>query len=220
VSGVTPARRVAFEVVRRVFEDDAYADRAFRAAAAAAGLDERDRAFAMQLAYGTVQRVRTLDHALERLGRRPVQKLDPPVRASLRLGAYQLAFLDVPAHAAANEAVELVRAARLERAVPFTNAVMRRLAGGIRGLVASLPESTPAEAALRHSYPDWIAEIFWRDHGPEVARALLAAQNEPQPTVVRRTARAPELPGASDPDVPGALTVERIREDWLEQGLA
>ena len=127
---VLSSRAVAFEVVRRVFEDEAYADRAFRAAAT--GLDPRDRAFAMQLAYGTVQRVRTLDRAIETLGRRPVRKLDPPVKAALRLGAYQLGFMgSVPAHAAANESVELVRGAGLERAVAFTNAVMRRLAAGI-----------------------------------------------------------------------------------------
>ena len=86
------ARGVAYEVVRRVFEEDAYADRAFRSQAE--GLDERDRAFAMQLAYGTVQRVRALDYAIETLGRRPVRKLDPPVRTALRLGAYQLAYLE------------------------------------------------------------------------------------------------------------------------------
>jgi 16S rRNA (cytosine967-C5)-methyltransferase len=144
------ARQVAYEVVRRAFEEDAYADRLFRAAAE--GLDERDRAFAMQLAYGTVQHVRTLDHAIETLGKRPVRKLDSAVRAALRLGAYQLAFMDsVPVHAAVNESVELVRRAQLERAVPFTNAVMRRLAEGLEGLLAGLGEATPKEAALRHS---------------------------------------------------------------------
>ena len=83
-----------------------------------------------------------------------MRKLDPPVRAALRLGCYQLAFLDgVPRYAAVNESVELVRAARLERAVPFTNAVLRRLADGARALCEALPEGTAAEAALRHSYP-------------------------------------------------------------------
>ncbi len=122
---VSPARRAAYEVLLRVFEQDAYADRAFRTAAR--GLDERERAFAQRLAYGAVQRVRTLDHAIDTLGKRPVRKLDPPVRAALRLGAYQLGYTDTAPHAAANESVELVRRARLERAVPFTNAVMRRL---------------------------------------------------------------------------------------------
>ena len=118
---IAPARAAAFEVVRRVFEQDAYADRAFRTAAE--GLDERDRALARRLAYGTVQRVRTIDHAIGELGRRPTRKLDAPALAALRLGAYQLGWAGgIPAHAAVSESVELVRRARLERAVAFTNA--------------------------------------------------------------------------------------------------
>jgi 16S rRNA (cytosine967-C5)-methyltransferase len=219
-TSVTPARQVAFEVVRRVFEDDAYTDLAFRAAAR--GLDERERRFAMQLAFGTVQRLRTLDHAIETLGRRPVRKLDPPVRAALRLGAYQLAFTEsVPPHAAANETVELVRSAGLERAVAFTNAVMRRLSEGIRALLDSLAETTPAEAALRHSYPDWIAETFWREWGRDDALALLRAQNESQETVVRLAAVAPDdLGGEPVPGFPRARRVDHVEESWLERGLA
>jgi 16S rRNA (cytosine967-C5)-methyltransferase len=197
------ARAVAYDVVRRVFEESAYADRAFRAAAGE--LDGRDRAFAMQLAYGTVQRVRPLDHAIESLGRRPVRKLDPPVRAALRLGAYQLAYMgSVPVHAAANESVELVRAAGLERAVAFTNAVIRRLAEGIDPLLQGLGESTPAEAALKHSYPDWIADVWWREWGPENALALMRSQNEPPETAVR----TPE----------GPLVVDEIPAGWIEEG--
>jgi len=203
---IAPARRAAYEVVRRVFEDDAYADRAF--SAAAAGLDARDRALAQQLAYGTVQRARTLDHAIDTLGRRPLRKLDPPVRASLRLGAYQLGYLEgVPAWAAANESVELVRAAGLERAVAFTNAVMRRLAEGIRPLLDSLPE-----APLKHSYPDWIAEIWERDLGREEALELMRAQNEPPETVVRGDVEGEPT------DVPGAVRVARVDERALAEG--
>jgi 16S rRNA (cytosine967-C5)-methyltransferase len=214
------ARQVAFEVIRRVFEEGAYADRALRAAADAARLDTRDRAFAMQLAYGTVQRVRPLDHAIEALGRRPVRKLDPPVRAALRLGAYQLAYMSgVPAHAAANETVELVRRAGLERAVPFANAVVRRLAEGINEHLASFGDATPAEAALKHSYPDWIAETFWLEHGREAALLLLETENEPPPTVVRLGPRAPELPGERDPELPRALRVEQVPPDWIAGGL-
>jgi 16S rRNA (cytosine967-C5)-methyltransferase len=200
--------------VLRVFEDDAYADRVLRTAAA--GLDPRDRALAQRLAFGTVQRVRTLDHAIETLGRRPVRKLDPPVRAALRLGAYQLGFAEgIPRHAAVNETVELVRAARLERAVPFTNAVMRRLADGIGPLLASLPEDTAADAALRHSYPDWIAELWWVELGPDAARELMRAQNEPPETVVRLVRGDP--PGEPT-DVPGAYRVDRVDEEALADG--
>ena len=208
-AAVAPARRAAYEVVLRVFEDDAYADRAFTTAAG--GLDARDRALAQQIAYGTVQRVRTLDHAIEALGRRPVRKLDPPVRAALRLGAYQLGYLDgVPAHAAVNESVELVRAARLERAVPFTNAVLRRLTEGLRALLASLPEGP-----LKHSYPDWIYETWRRDWGEDEALALMRAQNEAPETVVRLVRG--EIEGEPT-DVPGAWRVARVDEGALAEG--
>ncbi len=214
---ISPARAAAFEVIRRVFEDEAYADRALRTAVAK--LDARDQALARQLAYGTVQRTRTLDYAIETIGRRPVRRLDAPVRAALRLGAFQLAFLDgVPRYAAVNESVELVRRARLERAVPFTNAVLRRLADEGRLCVEALPESTWEEAALRHSYPDWVAETWWRDLGAEGALALMRAQNEAPRTVVRLVRG--EIDGVPDPDVPGAWHVEHVDESALAEGRA
>jgi 16S rRNA (cytosine967-C5)-methyltransferase len=211
---VAPARRAAFDVLRRVFEDDAYADRALRSATS--GLDERDRSLAQRLAFGAVQRVRTLDHAIEALGRRRVHRLDPPVRAALRLGAYQLAFVDgVPRYAAVNESVELVRHAGLARAVAFTNAVLRRLADGIGPLVAGLSEGTPREAALMHSYPDWVAETWWRDLGPDATRALMRAQNEPVELTVRLVRG--EIEGEPT-DVPGAVRVARVDEVALAEG--
>ena len=207
---VSPARRAAYEVLLRVFEQEAYADRAFRTAARE--LDRRDRAFAQRLAYGTVQRVRTLDHAIETLGRRPVRKLDPPVRAALRLGAYQLAYTDTAPHAAANESVELVRGARLERAVPFTNAVMRRLAAGIGDLLAALPDGP-----LKESYPDWVDDVFVRDVGRDDALALMRAMNEPLETVVRLVRGDPPA-GAEPTDVPGAYRVDRVDDDAVSAG--
>src|SRR5256714_2844029 len=107
-SRVSPARRVAYDVVRRTFEDGAHTDRALRAEAARAGLEGRELAFAMRLAYETVQRRRTLDAVIAELARRDVERLDPPVPAALRLGLLQLAFLDCVAdHAALDQAVEL-----------------------------------------------------------------------------------------------------------------
>lgn len=177
------ARRVALNVLVRVFEEGAYADRAF--AGEAAGLEERDRAFAQRLAYGATQRVRTLDYALEEVGGRSVAELDIPVRAALRLGAYELAFMDaVPARATVNEAVELARATGASRATGLVNAVLRK-ATGIAKLIDDLPEGTPQEGALKHSYPDWIAETWWREWGADEALAFMRAQNEPPERVVR-----------------------------------
>lgn len=209
------ARAAAFEVLRRVFEDGAYADRVLRSAAAE--LDPRDRALAQRLAFGAVQRVRTLDYAIEELGRRRVGRLDPPVRAALRLGAYQLGYVDgVPRYAAVNESVELVRRAGLERAVAFTNAVLRRLAEGIRPLLDALSDASVEEAALKHSYPDWVAETWWRELGPDEARALMRAQNEPAEIVVRLVRG--EGQGVPDPVLPGAWHVERVDERALAEG--
>ena len=182
------ARGVAYEVVRRVFEEDAYADRAFRSQAE--GLDERDRAFAMQLAYGTVQRVRALDYAIETLGRRPVRKLDPPVRTALRLGAYQLAYLEsVPAHAAANESVELVRAARPRARGRRSRTLScggwgtasRRFSRGFRSRRRRRRRSrTPTRTGWRRR-----GGANW---GADAALALMRAQNEPPERVLREPA--------------------------------
>jgi len=205
---VSPARAAAYETVLRVFEQDAYADRALRTAAAS--LDQRDRGFAQRLAYGSIQRVRTVDHAIEQLGRRPVRRLDPPVRAALRLGAYELGFMQTPRHAAVNEAVELVRRARLERAVAFTNAVLRRVADGIEALLESLPEG-----ALKLSYPNWVEQVWTRDFGREEALALMRAQNEAPETVVRLIRG--EIDGEPT-DIAGAYRVERVDEEALVEG--
>ena len=207
---IAPARLAAYEVIRRVFEEDAYADRALRSASER--LDDRDRSLARQLAFGTVQRVRTLDHAIETLGKRPVRKLDAPVLAALRLGAYQLGFLGgIPGYAAVNDSVELVRRARLERAVPFTNAVLRRVGDGIERLLAALPEGP-----LKHSYPDWIWDVWRRDLGDEAALALMRAQNEPPPVVVRHVRG--QTPAGSETDIPGAYEVARVDEKALHRG--
>lgn len=195
---IAPARRAAFEVARRVFEDDAYADRAL--ASAVDGLDERDRSLAQLIAYGAVQRVRTIDFGIEQLGKRPVRKLDPPVRAALRIAAYQIGWTDLPAHAIGDDAVELVRASGRERAVPFTNAVVRRLTQGFRGLVASLPDGP-----LKLSYPDWIAEIWERDLGRDTALELMRAQNAPPALEVHA-----DEPVGEPTDVPGAYVVDRV----------
>ena len=182
-----------------------------RCVTASEGLDDRDRALARQLAFGSVQRLRTLDHAIETLGKRPVRKLDPPVLAALRLGAYQLGYLGgVPRYAAVNESVELVRRANLDRAVPFTNAVLRRVSEGIAPLLAGLPEGP-----LKHSYPDWVWDVWRRDLGEEEALALMRAQNESPETVVRPSRG--EIEGERT-DIPGAWRVDRVDEQALAEG--
>src|SRR3954447_8428602 len=153
------ARDLAFSVVRRV-SDGAYADRAFRAEAGRAGLTPQDRAFAQQLAYGTVQRRLTLDHVIAQLSQRSLAKLDPPLLDALRLGVYQLLFMDsVPDHAAVAETVELAKSAK-GAGFKFANAVLRRATREARSILDSLSDADPAGAAIVHSYPQWLAELW------------------------------------------------------------
>jgi 16S rRNA (cytosine967-C5)-methyltransferase len=180
---VSPARACAFRVIRRVFEEGAYADRALHGEAT--GLSARDRALATTLAYGTVQRRATLDHVIAAFCSRAVTKLDPPVLAALRLGVFQLVFLDgVAAHAAVNESVELVK--REQRGgAQLVNAVLRRASRDGRALVADLDDGDPAGAALLHSVPEWLASLWWEELGAESARALLRTVNRPAESALR-----------------------------------
>jgi 16S rRNA (cytosine967-C5)-methyltransferase len=170
-----PARRAAFRVIRRVAEQGAFADQALHAEAPK--LDARDRALARRLAFGAIQRRRTLDHVVAELtgGRK---KLDPPVRAALHLGLVQVLFLDgVPDHAAVDESVELVKRSRGSGLV---NAVLRRATREGRDVLAAIDDE-----AVLHSIPDWLATL-WRDaYGAETASRLMARANEPPELALR-----------------------------------
>jgi 16S rRNA (cytosine967-C5)-methyltransferase len=213
----TQARRCAYRVTRRVFERGSYTDHAFRAEAQRHELDGRDRAFAMRLAYGVVQRRRTLDHVLERLSDRAMADLDAEVIAALRLGAYQLLYMDgVADHAAVTESVDLAKTAG-SRGHGLVNAVLRRTAREGRAALARLGDATPAAAGLLHSHPDWVAQMWWEQLGPDVARALMSADNEAAESAARvNTLRADvdevmsELAGAG---------VEPMRDAELAEAL-
>jgi 16S rRNA (cytosine967-C5)-methyltransferase len=189
-------RRAAYEVLRRVFEQDAWADRAFPAAAARHELRGRERAQAQRLAYGAVQRRGTADHLVEVLARRPTTRLDPPVLAALRLGLFELLHSrGTPGHAAVGEAVALAKLAvareqpggkdRADAAAGLVNAVLRRAQRDRATLLADADESTPEGAAVLHSYPPWLARMWWAELGPARARVLMAAMNEPPERALR-----------------------------------
>ncbi len=179
---VAPARACAYVVLRRVFEGGAYADLALRAQAGE--LDARDRALAMRLAYGAVQRRGTVDYLIERLAERPVGRLDASLVAALRLGCYELLYTGgAPDHAVVADAVELAKAGRGGHGL--VNAVLRRATREGKTLLEELDDGTPEGAALKHSHPRWIAELWWEELGAEDARALLAADNEPGELALR-----------------------------------
>jgi 16S rRNA (cytosine967-C5)-methyltransferase len=198
---VTPARQAAYTVLRRVFEQGAWADRALHSAVE--DLDARERALATQLAYGAVQRAGALDQVAARLADRPVEALDPPVRAALRLGLFQLLYLDgIPDHAAVDSSVELARR-DAPRAAGLVNAVLRRAA-----------REKPV-VGDEHSVPAWLAERWRSELGEDETRALLAAINTPAESALRvnrlvttRDDLLSRLPGHAAPDDPDAIVLD------------
>jgi len=209
---VSPARACALRVIRRTFEQDAYADRAF--AAEASSLEPRDRALAMALSYGTIQRRGTLDHVVAQLTGRPLGRLDPPVLAAIRLGLFELLYLGGSApHAAVNEAVELVKSTR-PHAVGLVNAVLRRAAREGQTILAGLDDRSPEHAAILHSVPGWLAGQWWAELGAEETRALLRAVNEPAESALRVNTLV-----ARAEDVAARLPVPSRSADRLPEGL-
>jgi 16S rRNA (cytosine967-C5)-methyltransferase len=193
----SPARRAALNVVRRVHEQGAYADRALHGEAR--DLAPRDRALAKRLAFGTVQRRGTLDWVIDRHVDR---RLDPQVRAALQLGLYQLLYTDVAAHAAVAESVEL---AKPNPGAKLVNAVLRKVQ---REGVELPSDDNPKGAAIRHSHPEWIVLLWWDWLGAAETRALLAADNEPAELALRINPLAGvdvDLPGHREDD---ALVVD------------
>jgi 16S rRNA (cytosine967-C5)-methyltransferase len=180
---VAPARRAAFTVLRRVFEDGSFADRALHSAAA--DLSQRDRALATVLVYGTVQRKRTLDHILSTLVTRRLEGLDPAVLAALRLGLFQIVLLGgVSDYAAVNESVELAKASS-KGGAQMVNAVLRRATREGQKLLDRLDDRTALHAAVLHSVPDWLAELWWSELGADEARTLLRCINRPAENALR-----------------------------------
>jgi len=170
---VTASRALARDALVRV-EDGAYSHVLVPELLRGSKLSARDRAFVTDLVYGTLRSQRRLDALLEPHGRRPLATLDAPVRATLRLGAYQL-IEGVPVHAAVGETVE----ATPERARGYVNAVLRALAA------TGPPFPVSGDDAVELSYPDWLVDRLVTDLGRDDALEVLRASNEPAAVTLR-----------------------------------
>ncbi len=187
---VSQARFLALAVLCRVEEDRAFADIALEHALSRATLSPRDAALCTEIVFGTLRWQRHLDWRLGPHLRRPMPRLDPWVRALLRLTAYQLLFLDrIPSWAAVDEAVSLARLkSRSPGPAEFVNAVLRSLTRSPGP--PPLPDSPAASCGLRWSFPDWLAARWIARLGVQDAEALMAALNErPRLTVRANTLR-------------------------------
>ena len=177
---VTPARRIAFEILQRVEAEGAYSGELLHAKLSdpRARIKREDAALATELTLGVLRWQRLLDFFIERQTGKPVASLDLEVLLALRLGFYQLRFLSrVPASAAVNESVELVKAARKRSAASLVNAVLRKAPR--EPIEKLLPEALPPETRLGilHSHPDWLVARWLACFGESRTVALLEADN-------------------------------------------
>jgi 16S rRNA (cytosine967-C5)-methyltransferase len=177
---ISPGRKIAYEVLHRVEAEGAYASDLLHVELAR-NVKPRDAALATELTLGVLRWRRLLDFLLGRHLKKPVDKLDLPVALSLRLGLYQLRFLErIPARAAVSESAELVKRARKSSAASLVNAVLRRAAEDAKKPTAELllAELTRAERlAILHSHPLWIVERWLSRLGESRTIALLEANN-------------------------------------------
>ncbi len=183
---VDEARQAAYEAVAAVNRDDAYANLALPQILRDLRLHGRDAAFATELAYGTLRCAGTLDAVIAVAAGREVARIDPPARDALRLGAYQLLYTRVPAHAAVSSTVDLVRAVAGPSTTGFANAVLRQVGSkSLEEWVASVAPDRGADPhgylAVAYSHPAWIVRAFAEALHGDLAEteALLAADNTP-----------------------------------------
>ena len=153
--------------------------------------DGRDRRFVRQLTAGVLQWRGRLDWILTAFSKRPLDSLSPGVRQILRLGAYQLLWLDrVPASAAVHTAVDLARGRGRGAAAGFVNAVLRRVsAEGARVAYPSRTDDPEGYLSVYHSHPRWLVRRWLARWGPDRTEALLRANNEQPPLFVRPNPR-------------------------------
>jgi 16S rRNA (cytosine967-C5)-methyltransferase len=213
---IPTARGVAWHVLDRVERDRAFADLALHAALRTAQLERRDRAFATELAYGSLRLRGRLDAALAQSLDRPLRRVETDLRNLLRLGAYQLLCITgIPDAAVVDETVTLARTAGLERATGFANAVLRGLARKRDRNELSYPDfATDPVGHLETwgSLPRWLAERLVSELGAEQARAFALACADAPPRTVRVTARgdvertARELNGRRTTFAPNGVT--------------
>jgi 16S rRNA (cytosine967-C5)-methyltransferase len=164
---VTTSRAVAAEAVRRVADEGAYSTLVLRAALDRSGLDERDRAFASEIALATLRRLPWIDRVIAGRANRPVARMTPHARAALRIGCGQLLVLSTPAHAAVGETVAVVTPR--ERA--FVNAILRRIAGDRPSPPSGHQDD---DVAMRTGLASWAVGELRRLVGGDVERAAAA----------------------------------------------
>jgi 16S rRNA (cytosine967-C5)-methyltransferase len=214
---ISPARAAAYDVLLRVEQEDSYASELLHSTRCAE-LTTADHGLATELVMGVLRWRSSLDSNIGNASSQRLEKLDPEVLIALRLGTYQLGWLDrIPARAAIHESVELVKRARKRSAVPFANAVLRRLAESLapgKDFIDSIRSAaTTAVLASASAHPEWLVQSWGTQFGLDVARDVCVYDQSIPVTALRlRTASAEaELQQAGIKLEAGALLADARR---------
>lgn len=196
-------RDAALEALTACRRLDAWSDGSLKSASR--GLDRREAALAARLTYGVLQNRALLDFYLGQFCTQSFEKLEPFIRDVLRLGGYQILFMDrVPDSAAVDEAVEMVKRKKRQRAAGLVNAVLRRMSRE-KAHLPEIPDGDPAERlSLQYSHPRWLVERLLHLLGGEETERLLAVNNGAVPTAIVRN--------------PLRCTAEELTESLAESG--
>jgi 16S rRNA (cytosine967-C5)-methyltransferase len=183
---ISPAREIAYKILRCVDSGRGFAVDLLHDPSVT-GLRERDQRLAMELVMGVLRWRGELDFQIQQLSGKALEYFDPEVRSVLRMGIYQIGFLEkIPKSAAVNESVELVKAARKRSAAGMVNAVLRKCQPPARRVRSAESTAELAKKALR-TLPDWLRERWEQSFGEDAIRSLAAAAVSVPPTTLRVT---------------------------------
>ena len=154
------ARQTAFEILNKIQRDNSYSNLALDHALDKADTDNKDKKFVSALVYGVTERRITLDYNLSLYLSQPIKKLKPEVLTALRLGAYQILFMDkIPVSAAVNESVKLAKKNGAAFASGLVNAVLRKIiSNGLK---------TDGSMSVNYSAPEWLCDMWCKSYGRE-----------------------------------------------------
>ncbi|WP_243112668.1 MULTISPECIES: 16S rRNA (cytosine(967)-C(5))-methyltransferase RsmB [Acutalibacteraceae] len=177
---MTGAREAALQALLRVDSQGAYSNLVLDHLLSGAAMEPRDRSLATTIFYGVLERRITLDYVIGRFSSIPLEKISPVALELLRMGAYQILYLDkIPASAAVNESVSLAKTCGAKRASGFVNAVLRNFVRSGGKLPAFRPETGPLRRiSVEYSCPEWIVSLWNGAYGEQMALRLLESMTK------------------------------------------
>ena len=182
----TPAREAAFDILLRVEQKDAYASELLHGGRLDI-LSTEDRHLATEIVMGTLRWRARLDFGIAAVSRQTLSKLDTEVLTAMRMGAYQIGWMRLPARAAVNESVELIKRAHFKYSAPYVNAVLRKIAAKPDSMEPVLPPGlkTVLDIAALYSHPRWMVERWALTYGPEATERICEFDQQVPVTAVR-----------------------------------